>query len=655
MEKRWVIVIVAIVAILILVTLFGEAILRIFSPTEVISRDMAENLVTPTIEDIWNQADEQKGLRVNVYPELLPKNTRITPAFMSEENGGQNEIVCSHDCWLFFVDEEPNAHFGHPVRYIIVDAETEEQQVLTTEWWPLIDEEPVFNKVEYRIDNETIVFYQPPRFDQVVEYVWPKDFSWLTLLNKFCETYAVIVCGYNDLPDTFDEDTNGMYNVLKDLDVPDSHIFYLSPHTTHAGVDRPTNITNVQWAINQTAKGSNQKRKVLFFYSSHGGIDSLSCVPGTVGGGYISSTDLDNWLDAINCSELIIVIEACHSGSLIGRYADGTYVAAEDELTGENETNRAIFTSASTDTSSYADVDWTGDPNPSDSGSETIWGYVEAFGVSSADTNNNDELSFGEGWQYAWDNDVTRINGVNTPQMVHTSLTAGNVYNYCPLPDLVVNSLTRFPISPNTSDEITFTVIVKNVGVGTAGASTLVVKVGGESYGVEYSVPSLASGETFTVHRQITLSVAQNYRNTVTVDVNNDVSEKNEGNNVKTYDYTVVQAPLPDLIVYSLTHSPTIPTTASQITFTAVVKNEGAGAAGPSTLVIKVGGESYGEEYSVPSLASGETFSVQRQIVLSVAQNYRNTVTVDVNNDVSESNETNNVETYDYTVIELPV
>ncbi len=222
-----------------------------------------------------------------------------------------------------------------------------------------------------------------------------------------------------------------MYNVLTALGIPDDHIFFVSPHTTHAGVDQPTSIANVQWAINQVASQADETDKVLFFYSSHGGIDSLSCVPGSPGGGYISATDLDNWLDAITSGELAIVIEACHSGSLIGKYADGTYVPAEDELTGDGETNRVIFTSASTDTSSYGDVDGADDPNPGDSGSETIWGYVEAFSAASADVNSDGEISFNEGWQYAWDNDVSRIRGWNTPQMVHTGLIPNNVYNYC--------------------------------------------------------------------------------------------------------------------------------------------------------------------------------------------------------------------------------
>ena len=253
----------------------------------------------------------------------------------------------------------------------------------------------------------------------------------LERLHDACDAWAIIVCGYNDLPDTFDEDTDGIYTVMTGLGIANTHIFFVSPHTTHPGVDQPTSIANVQWAINQVATQADVTDKVLFFYSSHGGVDSLSCVPTSPGGGSITAANLDTWLDAIACDELTIVIEACHSGSLIGTYADGTYVAAEDDLTGDGETNRCIFTFASTDTSSYPDVDGAGDPNPADVGSETIWGYVEAFSTAAADTTGDGEISFGEGWQYAWNNDVTRITGDNTPQMRHSGLVANRVFNYC--------------------------------------------------------------------------------------------------------------------------------------------------------------------------------------------------------------------------------
>lgn len=109
-------------------------------------------------------------------------------------------------------------------------------------------------------------------------------------------------------------------------------------------------------------------------------------------------------------------------------------------------------------------------------------------------------------------------------------------------PDLIIESLTHSPANPTTTDTITFTVVVKNIGGGTAGASTLELRVGGETVGERSSVPALEPGETFTAERQLVLDVAQNYRNTVTADVSNEVAESNEDNNQTTDDYTVAPA-----------------------------------------------------------------------------------------------------------------
>ncbi len=108
----------------------------------------------------------------------------------------------------------------------------------------------------------------------------------------------------------------------------------------------------------------------------------------------------------------------------------------------------------------------------------------------------------------------------------------------------------------------------------------------------------------------------------------------------------------PDLTVVSLTHSPETPATQSPVTFTAVVKNIGTGHAPPSTLSFRVGGETPpGRTFAVPALAPDESFTASRQETLSIAQNYRNTVVVDVNNDVSEVDEANNERADDYTVV----
>jgi hypothetical protein len=114
--------------------------------------------------------------------------------------------------------------------------------------------------------------------------------------------------------------------------------------------------------------------------------------------------------------------------------------------------------------------------------------------------------------------------------------------------------------------------------------------------------------------------------------------------------------PPTDLIVQSLTHSPASPTTADTITFTAVVKNIGTNPAPASTLMFKIGGETPGTEetlFSVPLLAPGQTFQVQRQATL-IAQAYINTATADYTGVVSETNETNNTTTDSYTVTSGP-
>ncbi|MGB2764155.1 MAG: LamG-like jellyroll fold domain-containing protein, partial [Candidatus Aminicenantaceae bacterium] len=125
-----------------------------------------------------------------------------------------------------------------------------------------------------------------------------------------------------------------------------------------------------------------------------------------------------------------------------------------------------------------------------------------------------------------------------------------------PPPDFIVESLAHSPEEPFTTDTITFTAVVKNIGAGQAGASTLMFKIGGETAGstqTRFVVPALASGASHTVIRQATLT-AGSYINTAQADFDNIVAEPNENNNITTDSYTVL-APLP--------HTVSIPNTPS--------------------------------------------------------------------------------------------
>jgi len=108
---------------------------------------------------------------------------------------------------------------------------------------------------------------------------------------------------------------------------------------------------------------------------------------------------------------------------------------------------------------------------------------------------------------------------------------------------------------------------------------------------------------------------------------------------------------LPDLVIESMTHSPPNPTTSDSIIFTATVKNIGSGLAGPSTLALKVGGETIPATFAVPPLPPGDNYPVSRLEILTVAQNYLNTAVADYDHQVIESDETNNKKTHAYTVV----
>jgi len=209
-----------------------------------------------------------------------------------------------------------------------------------------------------------------------------------------------------------------------------------------------------------------------------------------------------------------------------------------------------------------------------------------------------------------------------------------------PKPDLVVNSLNHTPSDPTTVDTITITAVVKNIGEASASTSTLEIDVEGDA--ATYKIPPLAPDETFEMERQLNLPVPNTYQVTATADLDDDIDESNENNNITTDSITVVEPPKPDLIVSSLTHTPSDPTTLDTITITAIVKNIGEAQAGPSTLEINVEGDATPTTYSVPALDPQETYQVQREINLSPADTCEVAATADLNNDVEESDESNN-------------
>jgi subtilase family serine protease len=238
------------------------------------------------------------------------------------------------------------------------------------------------------------------------------------------------------------------------------------------------------------------------------------------------------------------------------------------------------------------------------------------------------------------DDDVTESNEGNneTPDTINVIEAA----------DLIISTLTHAPSNPTITDTITITVVVRNRGGITAGASTLEIDTNGEATPPTYAIPSLAPSQTQQIQRQVSFSSQGLYPVAATADINSDVTESNEGNNTAEDSITVTA---PDLVVSSLTHAPSNPTNIDTITITAIVQNAGDAEASTSTLEIDVDGNA--SSYEIPVLAPGESYQIERAIMLA-AGTYPVTTTADINGDVAESNEGNNTSQDSITVENLP-
>src|SRR6185295_14728152 len=144
------------------------------------------------------------------------------------------------------------------------------------------------------------------------------------------------------------------------------------------------------------------------------------------------------------------------------------------------------------------------------------------------------------------------------------------------------------------------------------------------------------------------------------VDDVNRIAESNESNNTLTSSLTVA-ANKPDLIVTSVTWAPASPVTGNAVTFSAIIKNQGASAT-PAGVVHRVlfsvdGTQVNWSDTSTASLAAGATRTVTANSGPSGSSTWTATsgthtilANVDNTNLIAESNESNNTLTSSLTV-----
>lgn len=356
------------------------------------------------------------GWRVHLHPQVIEAGSVVAPFSLTGRGIPAQHLTCPGRCLLFFVDTMPLHHFAHPTLIALYDLDGREVLgPLQAEWWPTVDGRSIFHTVADRRRREWIV-----RERGAVPPIPRDPPSWTAhgmllksaLPAPAARVWAVLVNGYHDSSDTFDEDTLGMYSVLRGIGVPDGNITFLSPldHSSQGIATTPVSVQALEQALDSVGQPCDE---LLLFYSAHGITNNLACGtdpnravnPGSIAQqDYVAANELKEMLEDLDrCSAVTVVIEACKSGSILKHFRDDAPPLRSDAGDGPWQ----MYVSASELAQSAGDVDTATDTNVADAGSETIWGYVEAFGTRAADTDDNGWVDFKEAVDYATTADAT--------------------------------------------------------------------------------------------------------------------------------------------------------------------------------------------------------------------------------------------------------
>ncbi len=207
-----------------------------------------------------------------------------------------------------------------------------------------------------------------------------------------------------------------------------------------------------------------------------------------------------------------------------------------------------------------------------------------------------------------------------------------------PTPDLIIETVTWSPVVPSIGETVTFTVTIKNQGIGKAGSSRVDLYIDGSSRGYQ-DVQEIDAGATAT---KTFTWVAETGSHTIkaVADSDDEVNESDETNNEKTVTFSTLP---PDLIIETIAWLPADPSIEDTVTFTVTIKNQGSGGAGSSRVDFYIDGSSRGYQ-DVQEIDAGAT-ATKTFTWTAEADSHAIKAVADSNNEVTESDETNNEKT----------
>ena len=329
-----------------------------------ITREQADAIVTNQI-----YGDAIDHIDVFKYPQLL-SNADSIPVF------GQSPLAMPYQYgWAYFVDFLPFANWSHPCNYCLIDSSTGQHTIIENDMLPKhLDEYEIVSLMDRP---------QPADFTPIDNPEVQKDIP-----PQNPHLWAVLICGeVGDYADSFGRfwgDLSCVYNVLiKNGYVPNTaltddnfngHIFVLpnpsisnqlSHDLDNNGISDfysdfgwEYNKMNLQNLLEKFQLGHEWELtpddKLFIYVTGHGEISSSTNESyfqmnphGIFTGNAVYSSDLSEWLSGVNCSQIVLLMQNCHSGGFIADFMNVSDAVCK---------NRAVFTATNSSGYSWAET-----------------------------------------------------------------------------------------------------------------------------------------------------------------------------------------------------------------------------------------------------------------------------------------------------------
>jgi len=332
-------------------------------------------------------------LVVFAWPELLGPDDDLHPYYILGEDSGPEPLGIESDSWFFWIEDEPNAQFAHPSRFVLVEIGSGGITIQEQDWWPVLNGEGMWTTKEEYQDEENWAWAN-------VSYLDPEETSKLGSSSVLASMFpphrgpfqteggtrkALVVNAFAEYQSGDDDGADDAENMLRVLGRTDFKTTYLGPEndtnparsglpfTQGGGKNRDEDDPWRLWLREQADELKSGDTLVVYAtgHSAGGGVGGSFLMNND---GIFGSNELKVELEKFDPGvDIIVIVQSCKSGNFIWPLKNLADL---------------VMTATDEDSESFGDIDFeytlispllATDLNPLDDGSEYTSSLVSGW------------------------------------------------------------------------------------------------------------------------------------------------------------------------------------------------------------------------------------------------------------------------------------